>query len=121
MKPSIALFVAVAGLGLLLGGCAGGRIGPLPAVTNPNAASNVNVFRDGSWVGFIGPIVLRIEDRAVFRLWRNEQFSFQLDPGEYSFFYSIGLNECRRVAFIKPRRNYQFRLAPNCARFEDLY
>jgi hypothetical protein len=113
--------LAAAGLALLLAGCAGGLIGTLPVVTDPRAASNVTVFRDGSWVGFVGPIILRIDDRKTYRVWRNEQFSFRLDPGEYSFYYTIGLNECRRVAFIRPNRTYRFRLAPNCARFDDLF
>jgi hypothetical protein len=104
----------------LLGGCAtGGSVGPHPLVTRPIDASNVTVYRDGSWVGFLGTILLRIDDRKVYRLGRNEAYTFQLDPGSYLFNWSIGFNECRRVAFIDPRRSYSFRLAPNCARFED--
>ena len=53
-----------------------------------------------------------------YRVWRNERFSFRLDPGEYVFYFTIGFNECRRVAFIQAPATYRFRLAPNCARFE---
>ncbi|WP_295453529.1 hypothetical protein [uncultured Thiodictyon sp.] len=113
-----ALLVLVAAV--LLAGCAGGLIGELPRVTKPALASSVTVYRD-EWVGFVGPIILRIDDRRVFRLWVHQQFSFPLDPGEYVFYYTIGFNECRRVAFIQPRQSYKLRLAPNCARFEDLY
>jgi hypothetical protein len=118
VKPLLARSVVTAALTLLLLGCAGGLIGYLPVVTQPRQASDVTVFRDGSLPGFIGPITLRIDDRKILRVWRNEQFSFQLDPGEYLFYYTIGLNECRRVAYIQPNRTYRFRLAPNCDRFD---
>ena len=117
ISPIVRSAVAAA-LALLLVGCAGGLVGPLPVVTNPNAAGTVTVFRDGSWVGFVGPIVLRIDDRKTYQIWRNERFTFRMDPGQYVFFYSIGFNECRRIANIEPRGNYLFRLAPNCSRFD---
>ena len=101
---------------IFLAGCAGGLIGELPRVTKPAVASNVTVYRK-DWEGFVGPIILRIDDRRVFRLWVHQQFSFPLDPGEYVFHYTIGFNECRRVAFIEPRRSYKFRLTPNCVGF----
>lgn len=111
VKPLAAL------LALLLAGC-GGLIGPLPRVTKPKEASTVSVFRDFALPGLLGPIVLRIDGCKTFRLWGNQEFFFQLDPGEYFFEYSIGFNECRRVAFIQPRQNYRFRLTPNCTRFD---
>jgi hypothetical protein len=107
-----------AALSLLLAGCAGGLIGTLPPVTDPRAAATVTVFRDGSLVGLPGPIVLRIDDRKTYRLWRNEQYSFRLDPGEHAFYFTIGFNECLRIANIAPHGNYRFRLAPSCWRFE---
>ncbi len=117
-QSSTMRFTAAVGLAIMLAGCTGGLIGYLPVVTKPNAAANVTIFRDGSLVGFIGPITLRIDDRRIYQVWRNERFNFRLDPGEYVFFYTIGFNECRRVAFIQAGGNYLFRLAPNCARFD---
>jgi hypothetical protein len=105
-------------LAVLLGGCAGGLVGPLPVVMQPNEAANVTIFRDGSPVGFIGPIMLWIDGRRTWRVWPNQRFSFRLDPGQYIFYFTIGLNECRRVASIQPRQDYLFRLAPNCIRFD---
>jgi hypothetical protein len=102
----------------LLGGCASGQIGPLPPVLAPSQAADVTVFRDGSWVGFFAPITLRIDGRQVFNVKRNEQYSFQLDPGEHLFDFTIGLNECRGVALLYPRENRRYRLAPNCAKFD---
>ena len=64
-------------------------------------------------------MVLRIEGCETFRLWVNQEFSFQLDPGQYFFDYTIGFNECRRVAYIQPRHNYRFRLTPNCTHFDS--
>jgi hypothetical protein len=121
-RPRIASFVkrlGAAWLALLLAGCAGGLIGPLPQVTKPKEASTVTVFRDFSVPGFVGPIVLRIEGCETFRLWVNQEFSFQLDPGQHLFEYTIGFNECRRVVYIQPRQNYRYRLTPNCTRFEN--
>ena len=113
----VRLAVAAALVGLLAG-CAGGLIGPLPVVTNPKDAATVTVFRDGSLVGIVGPIILRIDDRKTYKIWRNQRFIFRLDPGDYVFYYTIGFNECRRIAFIEPHKNYLFRLAPNCSRFD---
>ena len=110
--PLAALFAG------LLTGCAGGLVGPLLPVTNPATAATVTVFRDFSLPGFFVPMDLRIDDHWVFRLWLNQQYSFKLDPGEYLFDYTIGFNECRRLAYIKAGQNYYFRLRPNCVRFE---
>lgn len=119
--PSNAPFITplAAMLAVLLVGCAGGLIGPLPRVTKPNEASTVTVFRDFSLPGFVGPIVLRLDGCETFRLWVNQEFSFQLDPGQYFFDYTIGFNECRRVVYIQPRHDYRFRLSPNCTRFDN--
>ena len=117
-RTRIAAFAMPLAILLHLAGCAGGQIGPLPRVTKPKEASTVTVFRDFSVPGVVGPMVLRIEGCEAFRLWVNQAFSFQLDPGDYFFEYSIGFNECRRVANILPRQNYRFRLTPNCTRFD---
>lgn len=100
-----------------LGGCATGEIGPTPPVSSPMNAGDVTVFRDGSWVGLWAPIVLRIDGRSLFSVGRNETYTFPLPAGEYVFDYTIGFNECRRVAKIYPQGRYRFRLAPNCAGF----
>jgi hypothetical protein len=120
-QPSNAPFITPLAtlLAFLLVGCAGGLIGPLPRVAKPSEASTVTVFRDFSLPGFVGPMVLRIEGCETFRLWVNQEFSFQLDPGQYFFDYTIGFNECRRVAYIQPRHNYRFRLTPNCTHFDS--
>jgi hypothetical protein len=110
--------VAAGLLAATLGGCATGRVGPLPPVTNAYHAANVTVFRDGSWTGLFAPITLRIEGHKTYRVGRNEQFTFKLDPGEYVFDYTIGFNECRRIALVYAGQSYRYRLAPNCARFD---
>lgn len=102
-------------LTVLAGGCAtGGPTGPLPVVTDPLQASNVTVYRSGSWVGLFSPIRLQIDGQNVFNIHRNQQYSFQLDSGLHLFEFYIGLNECRRVVFIEPGRSYRIRLVPNC-------
>lgn len=110
---------SVALTAMLLSGCAGGLVGPLPTVKRPAEASTVSVFRPLQFAGFIGPIILSIDGCRTLRVWGNQEYSFQLDPGQYILDYTIGFNECRRVAFIEPRRNYRFRLTPNCDRFND--
>lgn len=102
-----------------LGGCATGPVGQTPPVYHPREAATVTVFRDGSWVGLGVPLMLRIDGCPAFRVGVNQSYSFQLDPGEYVFDYTLGFNECRRVAVISPGGNYRFRLAPNCARFDS--
>ena len=100
-----------------LGGCATGEVGPTPPVSSSMNAGDVTIYRDGSWVGLWAPIALRIDGRKVFLVGRNETYTFPLPSGEYVFEYTIGINECRRVAQIYPRGRYRFRLAPNCAGF----
>lgn len=97
------------------GGCAtGGPTGPLPVVTDPLEASNITVYRGGSLVGLFSPIRLQIDGQNAFNIHRNQQYSFQLDSGLHLFEFFIGLNECRRVIFVEPRRSYRIRLVPNC-------
>ena len=109
------LLAAAMLLTVLAGGCAtGGPTGPLPVVTDPLQASNVTVYRGGSWVGLFSPIRLQIDGQDAFNIHRNQQYSFQLDPGLHLFEFYIGLNECRRVVFIEPARSYRIRLVPNC-------
>lgn len=108
-------------LSALIGGCAtGGPSGPLPMVQDPLEASNVTVYRGGSLVGLFSPIRLQINGQNAFRIHRNQQYSFQLDPGLHLFEFYIGLNECRRVIFIEPRRSYRIRLVPNCVMETEL-
>jgi hypothetical protein len=99
----------------LLAGCAtGGPIGPLPMVKDPLEASNVTVYRGSSLVGLFSPIRLQINGQNAFNIHRNQQYSFQLDTGLHLFEFFIGLNECRRVIYVEPRRSYRIRLVPNC-------
>jgi hypothetical protein len=105
----------------LVAGCAtGGQTGALPAITQPTEAAYVTIYRDGSLVGLFATIKVRIDGREVYRLGRNEQYSFRLDPGQYLVDFSIGLNECRRAFYAQPGRNYRFRLVPNCMVVEDV-
>jgi hypothetical protein len=107
---------------VLLGGCAtGGPIGPLPVVRDPLEASNVTVYRGGGVVGLFSPIRLRINGQPAFNIYRNRQYSFQLDPGLQLFEFSIGLNECRRVLYIEPRQSYRIRFVPNCVMEAQAY
>jgi hypothetical protein len=115
-------FAAAVLASVLLGGCAsGGPIGPLPVVRDPLEASNVTVYRGGDWVGLFSPIRLRINGQPAFNIHRNQQYSFQLDPGLQLFEFSIGLNECRRVLYIEPRHSYRVRFVPNCVMEAQMY
>lgn len=99
---------------LLLAGCAGGPIGPLPPVSDPSNAADVTFYRTGTMVGFPGRIKLEIDGHDIYRLGLNESFSFRLDPGEYIVDFSIGFNECRGAILVYPRHTYRYRLVPNC-------
>lgn len=115
MTRKICLLLLVLAAAGLVGGCApGGFIGPRPVVTDPMGASNVTFYRDGSWVGLFGPVIVRLDGREVLRLWRNQSFSLRLDPDEYVLEFSIGFNECRRALRIAPGRSYRLQLVPNC-------
>jgi hypothetical protein len=109
--------LAVSLLAAGLGGCATGNIGPTPAVRGFADSGEVTIFRDGSWVGLWVPILVRIDGHEVYKVGRNESYSFPLPAGEFVFDYTIGFNECRRLAQIRPQGRYRFRLAPNCAGF----
>jgi hypothetical protein len=99
-----------------LSGC-GFKVGLInePRVSGSfGAPANVTVYREGSIMGFPVPMTFLIDGREIYGLWGGEEYSFQLDPGEYVFGYFLGLNECRRWGLIEPGRTYRIRLAPVC-------
>ncbi len=103
------------------GGCAtsGGQVGNPPEVRRPTEAGTLLLYRDGSLVGFFATMLIKIENKAVYRLGRKESYSISLDPGEYLLDYSIGLNECGRIVSIKSAEILRLRLAPDCMIYED--
>ncbi len=105
----------VAALALMAGCTTGGLSGNLPIVTNPSEAANITIYRDGSLAGWFATMVVRLDDREIYRVGRNEAFSFAVDPGQYLLMYRLGFNECRKVIWAEPRRNVRIRLSPTCA------
>lgn len=100
----------------LMAGCAtGGLSGNLPIVTNPSEAANITLYRDGSMAGWFATTVVRFDGQEIYRVGRNEAFSFSVDPGQYMLMYRLGFNECRKVLWVEPRRNLRIGLSPTCA------
>ncbi|MBK1645802.1 hypothetical protein CKO25_14295 [Thiocapsa imhoffii] len=106
---------AIAILGVAVGCTTGGLSGTLPAVTNPSEAANITLYRDGTLPGWFTTIVVDLNDREIYRVGRNEAFSFAVDPGQYLLVYRIGFNECRKVVWVEPRENVRVRLSPICS------
>jgi outer membrane protein OmpA-like peptidoglycan-associated protein len=99
-----------------LGGC-GFKVGHIndPPTTNRGLMpSRVTVYREDSIIGLLIPMTFLIDSREIHGLWSGEEFSFQLEPGEYVFGYFLGLNECRSWGRIQPGQTYRVKLAPNC-------
>ena len=101
-------------LGVLLAGCAGGRMGPTPPLTSSEPAASVTVQRSRSLLGAPASMLFSIDDRHVYALRLGQQFSFVIDPGEYRFGYELGFNECSQRVILDPGVSYVLRLTPVC-------
>ena len=121
MRTSPSRHLAVLTAVLLTAGCAssGHQTGPAPPVHVPSESGNLTLFRDGSLVGLFATMRVRLDQRDLYRLGRNQSFSLRLDPGDYLLEYSIGFNQCSRVIHLKPRQTYRLRLLPNCMLYEE--
>lgn len=107
----------VAGAAILsLTGCGmkGGAVGVHPTVTKPTEAATITIFRDGAIPGWFATIQVELDGREIYRVARNESYSFQIDPGQYLMIHRIGFNECRQVIWAQPRQSYRVRLSPDC-------
>jgi hypothetical protein len=105
----------VAAIALMAGCTTGGLSGNLPMVTNPSEAANITIYRDGATAGWFATMRVDLEGQEIYRVARNEAFSFSLDPGQYLLVYRLGFNECRKVLWVEPRENQRIRLSPTCA------
>jgi hypothetical protein len=123
MRPT-PLLPALVFVLVLLVGCAGGRMGPVPPLTSSEPAASVTVQRSRSVLGAPASMLFSIDDRKVYALRLGQQFSFMIDPGEYRFGYDLGFNQCRQRVILEPGERYVVRLTPVCQiellRFGDL-
>lgn len=110
----IGLIGAAAIVALTTGCATGGPSGTLPTVTNPAQAANITLYRDGSLAGWFATMRVELDGQEIYRIGRDEAFSFTVDPGQYLLIYTLGFNECRRVIWADPRDNQQIRLSPTC-------
>jgi hypothetical protein len=110
------LFPALLALLLACGltGCAGGRMGPVPPLTSMEPAASVTVQRSRSILGAPASMLFSIDGRHVYALRWGQQFTFMLDPGEYSFGYDLGFNQCQQRVILDPGERYVVRLTPVC-------
>ncbi|MGD8274999.1 MAG: hypothetical protein PVJ30_03510 [Thiohalocapsa sp.] len=109
--PIIALLAV---LNPFLAGCAGGRMGPVPPLTASEPAASVTVQRSRSVLGAPASMLFSIDDRRVYALRLGQQFSFNIDPGVYTFGYSLGFNDCKQLVTLEPGESYVVRLTPVC-------
>jgi len=110
VATSIALFFSAQ----LLTGCASGPIGVIPPTVSSEPAASVTVERSQSLLGAPASMLFRIDDRRVYALRFGQQFSFSIDPGEYSFGYDLGFNECSQRVLLDPGQRYLVSLTPVC-------
>jgi hypothetical protein len=110
----IGLISAFASVALVAGCATGGQSGNLPTVTNPSEAANITLYRDGSMAGWFATMRVDLDGREIYRIGRDEAFSFTVDPGQYLLVYTLGFNECRLVIWAEPRENQRIRLSPTC-------
>jgi hypothetical protein len=111
----IGLISAVATIALTAGCATGGQSGTLPTVTNPAEAANITLYRDGSLAGWFATIRVELDGQEIYRIGRDEAFTFTIDPGQYLLVYTLGFNECRKVIWADARQNQRIRLSPTCA------
>lgn len=110
----IGLISAVMTMALMAGCATGGLSGNLPIVTNPSEAANITIYRDGALAGWFATMRVELDGEEIYRVGRNEAFSFTVDPGQYLLIYRLGFNECRKVIWAEPRQNQRIRLSPTC-------
>lgn len=110
----IGLINAVASIALVAGCATGGQSGNLPTVTNPSEAANITLYRDGSLAGWFASMRVELDGQEIYRIGRDQAFSFTVDPGQYLLVYTLGFNECRKVIWVDVRENQSIRLSPTC-------
>ncbi len=111
MRPTPAASIILA---LLLAGCASGPMDTIPPQVSSEPAASVTVQRSESLIGAPASMLFRIDDRRVYALRFGQQFSFSIDPGEYSFGYDLGFNECSQRVLLDPAQRYLVQLTPVC-------
>lgn len=113
-RIKIGLISAVMTIALMAGCATGGLSGNLPIVTDPSEAANITIYRDGALAGWFATMPVELDGEEIYRVGRNEAFSFTVDPGQYLLIYRLGFNECRKVIWAEPRQNQRIRLSPTC-------
>lgn len=101
-------------LGLLLIGCAGGPMGPMPPLSSSEPAASITVQRSKSLWGAPASMLFSIDDRRIYALRLGQEFSFLIAPGEHIFGYDLGFNQCRQRVILDPGQRYVVRLTPVC-------
>jgi hypothetical protein len=98
----------------MLAGCAGGRLGPMPVLKSPGAASEVTVVRSNSLLGAPATMLVTVDGQRVWGLRLGQSFSLRLDPGLHNLGYDLGFNRCRERIEVESGQRYWIRLTPVC-------
>ena len=93
----------------VLAGCVTGG-DPKPA----SPLSQVTIYREPSSRDSLFPMLFTVDGRPVMQLQPDEEQSFELPAGDYSFGYKLGLYDCATRVRIESGKAYGFRLARGC-------
>lgn len=76
--------------------------------------SQVTVYREPSSRDSLFPMLLTIDGQPIAQLHPEEERSFELPAGDYSFGYKLGLYDCSARVRIESGKPNVFRLAQGC-------
>ena len=76
--------------------------------------SQVTIYREPSTRDSLFPMLFSVDGRPVVQLQPDEERSFELPAGDYSFGYKLGLYDCATRVRIESGKAYAFRLARGC-------
>jgi hypothetical protein len=99
----------------ILAGCATSS-GPISAPPTPTSGHPVEVslHRAKSIEGAAVPMVFLLNGTAIYGLANGETYRFELDPGQYVFGWSFGLDACAQDVWLRPDRDVALTLSNDC-------
>ncbi len=76
--------------------------------------SKVTVYREPSSLDSLFPMLFGVDGRLIAQLQPNQEVSFEVEAGDHSFQYELGLYDCSAKVRVESGKTNVYRLAQGC-------